>query len=121
METLHAILTAMVAAGQAEWLTIDGIKKGIPVTTTLKCLLYWRKPGEWADLIYNHIMNTGQRDQVITIYELIHSEEASNTPFYQLPESMWRRALHILERQKRAKLFDSESVTNSLELGVRFF
>jgi ESCRT-II complex subunit VPS25 len=84
-----------------------------------RCLLYWRKLGEWADLVYSHVAETGQTGSIVTVYELFHSDDT--LPFYNLPEAFWRRVLRILDKSGKAKLFDSEEGANSMELGIKFF
>ena len=51
----------MVESGQAEW-----IGKG----SRVEALLYWLKPEEWANMIANWIDDTGQKNAVLTLYEL---------------------------------------------------
>jgi ESCRT-II complex subunit VPS25 len=104
----------MTYTGQAEWL----ISKNTEAT---RCLLFWRKPAEWADLIYAHVEVTGQTGSIVTVYELFHADDASSCEFYQLPEAMWRRAIGVLEKSGRARLFDSEEGANCMELGIKFF
>jgi ESCRT-II complex subunit VPS25 len=108
----------MVVSKQAEWL---GGKKRKDTPESLRCLLFWRKPAEWADLIYSHVKVTGQTGTIVTVYELFQSDNVSNCEFYQLPEAMWRRAIRVLEDTGKAKLFDSEDGGNSMELGIKFF
>lgn len=108
----------MVANGRAEWLDTKGRKD---TSSATRCLLFWRKPTEWADIIYSHVSATGQTGSIVTVYELIHSDDASTTDFYELPEAMWRRAILLLEKAGKARLFDSEEVANSMELGIKFF
>lgn len=54
------ILDAMVREGAVEW---DG-------STKSTAIIYWRKPEEWANAIYEWIDNTGQKGSVLTLYEI---------------------------------------------------
>lgn len=54
------ILDAMAGEGAVEW---DG-------TTKSTAIIYWRKPEEWANAIYEWIDNTGQKGSVLTLYEI---------------------------------------------------
>lgn len=77
---------------------------------------------EWADLVYDHVQNTGQLGSIMTVYELFYSDEVNESEFANIPESLWRRIIQTLESSGRAKLFDSEeSGSNTMELGVKFF
>ena len=101
---------------QADWVGCS--KKSVE---TSRCLLYWRKPAEWADIIYAYYYSTGQLGSVLTIAEIFYSDDTKGEEFYELPESMWRRVLAILEKQGKAHLFDSEKVESSMNLGVKLF
>lgn len=108
--------------GDAEW--THGKTKGAgagPLHETARCLIFWRRPGQWADLIYSHVQAAGLLGSIVTVYELFELEDACECAFYRLPEPLWRRALAVLERAGKAKLFDSEGAANSLELGIKFF
>lgn len=54
------ILDAMASEGVVEW---EG-------TTKSTAIIYWRKPEEWANAIYEWIDNTGQKGSVLTLYEI---------------------------------------------------
>lgn len=54
------ILDAMASEGAVEW---EG-------TTKSTAIIYWRKPEEWANAIYEWIDNTGQKGSVLTLYEI---------------------------------------------------
>ena len=101
---------------QADWVRCS--KKSVEMS---RCLLYWRKPAEWASIIYTHYYSIGQLNSVLTIAEIFYSDDSKGEEFCDLPESMWRRALAILEKQGKAHLFDSENVESSMNLGVKFF
>lgn len=141
MATLTAILDEMVLngtcataqvtnhllIGQAEWLNDPSasqkIKRGmVDSNVPRKCLLYWKTPSEWAEAIYDYIQSTGHTNSILTVYELFVAEEMAGLEFHALPETMWRRAIQILEASNRARIFDSDSSgTSSMELGIKFF
>lgn len=52
-------LGQLVARGDAEW---NAVKT--------QCLVYWRRPSEWGELIFQWINNTGQGGVVFTVHEL---------------------------------------------------
>jgi len=112
LELLQEIFKEMVEHGSAEWLTLNQ-----------KALLFWKKPPEWADLIYSYAVDSGfTGGTIMTAYELFHGADNQHTEFTQLPESMWRRSIRLLEKQGKAKLFEAEEgAANSLETGIKFF
>ncbi len=52
-------LGELVLRGDGEW---DAART--------RCLVYWRRPGEWADLIFKWVEDTGQNGQVLTVHEI---------------------------------------------------
>jgi ESCRT-II complex subunit VPS25 len=52
-------LGQLVARGDAVW-----------NQTQTQCLVYWRRPSEWGELIFQWINNTGQGGVVFTVHEL---------------------------------------------------
>lgn len=87
-------------------------------------LLYWRKPSEWADLIYKYIEETGQVGSILTVCELFQGDEVRDREFFGLPEELGRRIVGCWEKSGRAKLFeatdDGSGLENWLELGIKF-
>ena len=89
-----------------------------------KALIYWRKPSEWADLIYRHIEETGQVGSILTVHELFHGDEVQSCEFFGVPEELGRRIVRCWERAGRAQLFeatdDGSGRETWLELGIKF-
>ena len=52
-------LTELVNRGDGEW-----------DSTRTRVLVYWRRPAEWAELIFKWIEQTGQNGQVLTVHEI---------------------------------------------------
>nr|XP_019008303.1 uncharacterized protein I206_06859 [Kwoniella pini CBS 10737]OCF47084.1 hypothetical protein I206_06859 [Kwoniella pini CBS 10737] len=63
-------------------------------------LIYWKKPDEWADLIYNWIIDNGL-----------------NSKFYELPIPILRKALENLVKRGKAQLLEGKGEIGE---GVRF-
>ncbi|KAJ9094683.1 hypothetical protein QFC21_005840 [Naganishia friedmannii] len=80
-------------------------------------LIYWKKPEEWASIIYSWISDNGLTGSIMTFYELTEGDMAHTTEFYQLPPSLLRRALDVLVKQGKAQVFKGEDVAE----GVKFF
>ncbi|KAG5458958.1 MAG: hypothetical protein BJ554DRAFT_726, partial [Olpidium bornovanus] len=53
-------------SGDAEW---DSQQR-------LRCLVYWKKPSDWANLIYKWVVDTGNLNSILTVYELIQGDTA---------------------------------------------
>ena len=65
----NEILHLMASAGLAEWFVSDGNK----------LMIFWRKPSEWASLLYEWVDGSGQVDSVLTLYEIREGEVSSGT------------------------------------------
>jgi ESCRT-II complex subunit VPS25 len=53
------ILQMMISAGNAEWLTHD----------STKLMIFWRRPSEWADMVFAWVASQGHTDSIMTMYE----------------------------------------------------
>ncbi|KAK4058195.1 hypothetical protein OIO90_000934 [Microbotryomycetes sp. JL221] len=108
LSTLRIIIESMVSAGQAEYDVAAGVKSlsSSKRNSATAVLVYWRRPEEWATVIYDWIKQTGQTNSIMTFWELteggdlVHLQE-----FYQLPEPVLRRALDTLVKQGKAQVF----------------
>ncbi|KAI9209812.1 ESCRT-II complex subunit-domain-containing protein [Polychytrium aggregatum] len=108
-ETIIEIIDHLVESGNAEW---DNPKK------KERCIVFWRKPEEWASLIYKWAFETGQTNSVCTLYEILHGDHAAGQEFFGLDELIMRRSLEVLVKQGKAQLFTGSSDS---DLGVKFF
>ncbi|KAL4977519.1 ESCRT-II complex subunit-domain-containing protein [Aspergillus desertorum] len=91
---------------RAEW--IDGTKN--------TAWIWWRRPEEWARLIANWIENTGQKNVVLTVYELIEGEATISQEWHRMDSEVMMKSLNVLVKQGKAQVFGSEG-----EEGVKFF
>ncbi|XP_041453533.1 vacuolar protein-sorting-associated protein 25-like [Lytechinus variegatus] len=81
-----------------------------------RCLVMWRTPEEWGNLIYKWASNNGMNNSVCTLYEIAQGEDTRDEEFYGLEDWLLKRSLKCLERQRKAELmsFDGNE-------GVKFF
>ncbi len=118
IELITAIITELINRGRAEWFNEASKSPKKTANRTDKCIILWHSLGEWAKLIYDYVNKNSLQNTVCTFYELTESKEVRNEKFYKINNVIFRKALHILEDQHKAEVFqlDSES-----ELGVKFF
>ncbi|KAM0793106.1 hypothetical protein ACM66B_000586 [Microbotryomycetes sp. NB124-2] len=104
LATLRAVIEGMVASGQAEYDWAGGKPgRGVPPPAAL---IYWRRPEEWASVIYEWIKETGQTNSIMTFWELTEGGDLVHLQdFYQLPEAVLRKALDTLIKQGKAQVF----------------
>lgn len=65
-EFLQELLTQMVKQGKASWLS----------TNKSSALIYWRKPEEWAQMIYKFVERIGGIGSIYTVYDLIEGDDS---------------------------------------------
>ncbi|WWC59654.1 uncharacterized protein I303_102214 [Kwoniella dejecticola CBS 10117] len=79
--------------------------------------IYWKKPDEWADLIYTWIMDNGLNSSIMTFYEITDGDLSHTTEFYELPTPILRKALESLVKRGKAQLLEGKGEIGE---GVRF-
>ncbi|OJJ05699.1 hypothetical protein ASPVEDRAFT_138473 [Aspergillus versicolor CBS 583.65] len=92
---------------RAEW--VDG-----PNKTT--AWIWWKRPEEWAGIIADWVENTGQKNVVLTVYELIQGEATISQEWHGMDIEAMMRSLNVLVKQGKAQVFGSEG-----QEGVKFF
>lgn len=99
---------------RAEWCAATKRPQGEEGKTA--AWIYWRRPEEWADMVYGWVDGTGQRGSVLTVYELREGEEAGRQEWTGMDEDMFRRCLEVLVKRGKAQIFGAEDGA-----GVKFF
>jgi ESCRT-II complex subunit VPS25 len=97
--------------GRIEW--IPASSRG---ENSNSCWVYWRTLGEWADLIYGWVDETGQKGAVLTVYEIRDGEAAQGKEWVGMDEEMLRKTLAVLVKRGKAQIFGQEDTA-----GVKFF
>ncbi|RMZ92066.1 hypothetical protein DV736_g693, partial [Chaetothyriales sp. CBS 134916] len=92
--------------GRAEWRGPDKATAWI----------WWRTPDEWAELISGWVDESGQKNVVLTLYELVEGEATIGQDFYGLDKHVLQRSLATLANKGRAQVFGSDG-----QEGVKFF
>ncbi|XP_076088284.1 vacuolar protein-sorting-associated protein 25-like [Mytilus galloprovincialis] len=107
LDGLYTVLDELCRTGHLEWKDPK---------TKKQCLVMWRTPEEWGNLIYSWIISKSMTNTVCTFYELTNGEESEGTEFHGLEKWLLLRAIKTLEAQRKAEIMmfdDSE--------GVKFF
>lgn len=68
---LQELLTYMVKQGKASWL-----HGAAPNNKSSAALIYWRKPEEWAQIIYKFVDRIGGIGSIYTVYDLIDGDDS---------------------------------------------
>ncbi|EON61338.1 hypothetical protein W97_00551 [Coniosporium apollinis CBS 100218] len=78
--------------------------------------VWWRRPEEWAGVIAAWVEATGQKNTVLTLYELTESDATASQEFHGMDPELLQRSLQILVKRGKAQIFGSDD-----SLGVKFF
>ncbi|TFY79055.1 hypothetical protein EWM64_g4959 [Hericium alpestre] len=77
-------------------------------------MLHWRLPEEWAEVLHEWAMTTGQVNTILTFHEI--TEPAVPSPLAAIPVPLPKNAILILGKTGRVQLI---SVADGE--GMRFF
>ncbi|VDN50269.1 unnamed protein product [Dracunculus medinensis] len=81
-----------------------------------QCHIYWRRPEEWAALIYEWAVSNGLLNTPCTLYEITQGDDVADESFFGLDKSVLLKSLAILVDQRRAQLLNIGSEAE----GVKF-
>jgi len=84
-----------------------------PPKQTRSVLIYWRLPEEWAEVLYDWVVSTGQLNTILTFLDI--TDPPVESPLTNIPISLLRRAISILGKTGR-----SQMITIADGEGVRF-
>lgn len=81
-----------------------------------KVFVFWKRPEEWADVVYGWVEGTGQKGSVLTVWEMLEGEAAKGEEFWGMDREIFQRALMALVKSGRAQVFGEDEGR-----GVKFF
>jgi len=99
--------------GRAEWVYGKGEGRGVEKDVVW---VWWRNPEEWAEVIAEWVEETGQKNTVLTLYELTQSEATLSQEFHGMDPEVLQKALNALVKKGKAQVFGHED-----QQGVKFF
>lgn len=109
-EAIRSILDTLESKGNVEW---QDEKKE-------RCLVMWRTPQEWGQLIYQWAVDCGLGSSVCTLYEIHSGEDTTEQEFHGMELWMIKRAIQALARLGKAELIQGSNADGS-DAGVKFF
>lgn len=95
-EGIRAVFEYLEQKKHIEWLDVG----------KTRCHIYWRRPDEWAALIYTWAVSNGLLNTPCTLYEIAHGDDTVQESFYGLEKDVLVKALRSLELQRRAQLMN---------------
>jgi ESCRT-II complex subunit VPS25 len=126
LEFVSEIIEELVRRSQAEWTASSSNEKGTKSNSSSslllknrKCMILWHTLDEWAKLIYDYVNRNSLQNTVCTFYELSESSDTKREEFHKLDKEILRRALLVLQNQRKAELIQLDDV--NCEYGVKFF
>lgn len=86
----------------AEW--VDQGKKKAATEAREEVYVYWKSAEEWASVVLKWVEDTGQRNTVLTFYELLEGDVTEKCEWRGMPEEVLGRVMGVLVRRGRAGL-----------------
>lgn len=106
LDALRLIINSLVEKRYAEWLSPKDRES---------CLIFSRPPEQWAKIISDYVKEKSLYNIVLTFYELLEGDATKDREFHQLDETIFLRALKILEKAGKAAVIEIEG-----HKGVKF-
>lgn len=78
--------------------------------------VFWKRPEEWGETVYNWVEGTGQKGVVLTFYELLNGEGTTGQDFHGMDTDLFQRAMNALVKKGKSQVFGGED-----QQGVKFF
>eukprot|EP01029_Cantina_marsupialis_P028810 TRINITY_DN778029_c0_g1_i1.p1 TRINITY_DN778029_c0_g1~~TRINITY_DN778029_c0_g1_i1.p1 ORF type:complete len:168 (+),score=26.63 TRINITY_DN778029_c0_g1_i1:36-539(+) len=105
---VNAVMDHIVSNGYGVW----------EDDTKVRCKIMWKKPEEWADMIYAFAQDNEWSGNVFTVYEIYSGDDTRDEEFYGLDPQIILKSLSVLEEQGKCEIFSGET---SEDAGVKFF
>ncbi|KAL9608826.1 MAG: hypothetical protein Q9167_006361 [Letrouitia subvulpina] len=103
---------------RAEW--IDDVRGAIPWSQDREkmnsAFIYWRRLEEWAEMISGWVEETGQKNTVLTVYELLQGPATEGQEFHGMDAEIMQKSLGLLVKRGKAHVFGDQD-----HQGVKFF
>ncbi|PKX92559.1 ESCRT-II subunit protein VPS25 [Aspergillus novofumigatus IBT 16806] len=74
------------------------------------------RPEEWAGIVADWVEATGQKNVVLTVYELLEGEATMSQEWHGMDADVMLKSLNVLVKRGKAQVFGSEG-----QEGVKFF
>lgn len=99
LPTIEKVFSRLVSMGYGEWLDKEANV----------CLIYWRRPNEWAQIIYDWVERSGRRKSILTFYELRFSDDTADSEFHEIDPELLLRSLQVLESHGKCVIFEGKT------------
>ncbi|VEU20500.1 DEKNAAC101299 [Brettanomyces naardenensis] len=103
------IYKKMIDNGESGWINDKNHKLGV--------LIYWHSLEEWANIIMDWIVNTGQEGAVLTLYELRKGELSESQEFSGMNLQLLLNVMDVLSKEGRVRILKDEDGSVA---GVKF-
>lgn len=85
------------------------VSKGKAIAHETSYYVLWRDMDSWSSLILQWFETVGKLNQVVTLYELVESDETLEWEFHGMPEPLLQKCLKPLCVRNRATLMKDEN------------
>lgn len=114
-QALETILKYMASKGRIDWIKDELTVSKVANTSKSICLVYWRKPEEWASIILKWVDSKALKGTICTLNDITGDEQSSSPDLLGLEEKILMKALFALEQQGRAAIIKVDG-----SFGVKF-
>ncbi|CAN3372635.1 vacuolar protein-sorting-associated protein 25 [Diutina rugosa] len=79
--------------------------------------VYWRSLDEWGEMLYDHAVQTGQLDTVMTIYELTSEDSSLPEPLKQLDQAFLLTIIADLKKKNKVQILKEGGTVAGVKFG----
>ena len=115
-EDAKEVLKWMAERGRVEWVENGTTKRRDGKETREEAWVWWKTGEEWAVLVAQWVERTGQKNTVLTFYELLEGDATADSEWRGMPAELLQKALGVLVKRGKVSIFGEGD-----GLGVKFY
>ncbi len=106
----------MAERGRVEWVDNSTTKRRDGKETREEAWVWWKTGEEWAMSVAQWVERTGQKNTVLTFYELLEGDATADAEWRGMPAELLQKALGVLVKRGKVSIFGEGD-----GLGVKFY
>lgn len=105
----------MVERGRVDWVDSGTTRRRDGKESREEVWVWWKTEEEWAVSVAQWVEGTGQKNTVLTFYELLEGDATTAAEWRGMPVELLQKALGVLVKRGKASIFGEGD-----GLGVKF-